>query len=206
MIARALFRLHPAHLHAPSRPTSNSFISPTYARFTRNSFVSPTYAKTGGCTPLKMSARRHFLSLPPNFRSRLSFFSIVCALSPQKTRGTPPLVIHTAPERIRRAKPARLGRRPLQRSSSTSCQSPITCHQPLFTGLRSLATCHSLHSPPIHNSVTAPSPIVLSVLSQWTPVRGPTHTPCLPSTRGLRYTSTDAIRPARSAHEARTDY
>jgi len=65
---------------------------------------------------------------------------------------------------------------------------------------------HSFHSSPIHNPVTAPSPMLLPVLSQWSPVRGPTHTPCLPSTRGLRYTATDAICPARSAHETRTDY
>src|ERR1700751_2447434 len=63
MIARVLFRSHPAHLHALGRPTSKSFISPTYVRFPPNSFVSPTYAKTGGYIPLKMSARRHFLSL-----------------------------------------------------------------------------------------------------------------------------------------------
>jgi hypothetical protein len=62
MIARALFRFHPAHLHASNHQPSKSFISPTYVRSARNSFVSPTYAKSGGYTPLKMSARRHFLS------------------------------------------------------------------------------------------------------------------------------------------------
>jgi hypothetical protein len=43
-------------------------------------------------------------------------------------------------------------------------------------------------------------------LSQCSPVRGSAHTPCLSLSERLRYTSTDAIRPARSAHEARTDY
>jgi hypothetical protein len=75
-------------------------------------------------------------------------------------------------------------------------------HWPRFAGPWPLF----LHSPPIHNPVTAPSPIFLPLLSQCSPVRGSTHTPCLPSTRGLRYTSTDAIRSARSAHETRTDY
>jgi len=62
-----------------------------------------------------------------------------------------------------------------------------------------------LHSPPIHNPVTAPSPILLPLLSQCSPVRGPTHTPCLSLSERLRYTSTDAIHRARSVHEARTD-
>jgi hypothetical protein len=62
------------------------------------------------------------------------------------------------------------------------------------------------HSPPIHNPVIPPSPILLTILSQCSPVRGPTHTPCLPSIRGLRYTATDAIRPARSAHETRFNH
>src|SRR6266481_3650800 len=62
-----------------------------------------------------------------------------------------------------------------------------------------------LHSPPIHNPVTPPSPILLPLLSQCSPVRGPTHTPCLSLSERLRYTSTDAIHRARSVHEARTD-
>jgi hypothetical protein len=62
------------------------------------------------------------------------------------------------------------------------------------------------HSPPIHNPVTAPSPILLLLLSQSTPVRGPTLTPCLSLSQCLRYTSTDAIRPARSAHETRFNH
>src|SRR4029077_8232991 len=47
----------------PIRRASRPFVSPTYQISVRNSFASPTYAKTGECTPPKMSARRHFLSL-----------------------------------------------------------------------------------------------------------------------------------------------
>jgi hypothetical protein len=63
MVARGILSFHPSRLCAPSRPSSKLFLSPTCEHFARNSFVSPTSAKTGGCTPLKMSARRHFLSL-----------------------------------------------------------------------------------------------------------------------------------------------
>src|SRR5260370_31936775 len=63
-----------------------------------------------------------------------------------------------------------------------------------------------LHSPPIHNPVTGPSPILLPLLSQCSPVRGPTHTPCLSLSERLRYTSTNSIHRATSAHEARTDH
>src|SRR5271157_4979317 len=61
-------------------------------------------------------------------------------------------------------------------------------------------------SPPIHNLVIPLSPFLPPLLSQSSPVRGSTHIPCLPLSSALRYTSTDAIRPARSAHETRTDY
>src|SRR5258708_31994533 len=63
MFARGAFSFHPPHLHASSCFPSKPFVSPTHKITRRNSFVSPTYAKTGGCTPAKMSARRHFLSL-----------------------------------------------------------------------------------------------------------------------------------------------
>ena len=62
------------------------------------------------------------------------------------------------------------------------------------------------HSPLIHNPVTPPSPILFPLLSQWTPVRGPTHTPCLSLSHALRYTSTNATRPARCLHETCTDH
>ena len=65
MIARGLFSFCPPRSHALSCFPSKSFVSPTCKFSSRNSFVSPTYAKTGGCTPSKMSARRHFLSLLP---------------------------------------------------------------------------------------------------------------------------------------------
>jgi len=138
MIARALFRLHTAHLHAPGRPTSNSFISPTYAHFTRNSFVSPTYAKTGGCIPLKMSARRHFFS----FSSQISAFGFLSSqllarsfifritsihnlsnifrtLCP-KTRGTP-----LGPSNPSSAPPRLLARLPAAASAKAG---PFTAH------------------------------------------------------------------------------
>jgi len=63
MIARAFLSFHPARLHAPSCFSSKPLVSPTCKISFCNSFVSPTYAITGECTPPKMSARRHFLSL-----------------------------------------------------------------------------------------------------------------------------------------------
>jgi hypothetical protein len=112
MIARAPFRFRPAHLHAPIRPTFNSFISPTYARFTRNSFVSPTCAKTRGVYPLKNVGAPTF-SL--NCLRTLSFFGAclspvspaLSALFPKK-QGVYPLY-----------QPLFTGRRPL---------SPFTAH------------------------------------------------------------------------------
>ena len=65
MIARGLFSFCPPRSHVSSCFPSKSFVSPACKFSSRNSFVSPTYAKTGGCTPSKMSARRHFLSLLP---------------------------------------------------------------------------------------------------------------------------------------------
>jgi hypothetical protein len=63
MFARGVFSIYPPRLLASSCFPSKPFVSPTYKITVRNSFVSPTYAKTGGCTPPKMSARRHLLSL-----------------------------------------------------------------------------------------------------------------------------------------------
>jgi hypothetical protein len=83
---------------------------------------------------------------------------------------------------------------------------PLVQPIPPFLYLINLLYLLPLHSPPIHNPVTLPSPILLPLLSQSSPVRGPTLTPCLSLSECLRYTSTDAIRPARSAHETRTDY
>ena len=90
MFARVVLAFHRACL-STYEPDSLSSIIPTLARPSRNSnhshtygmpggggytgfFVGPisraskptvstAYAKTGGCTSLKMSARRHFLSL-----------------------------------------------------------------------------------------------------------------------------------------------
>jgi len=212
MFARALFRFHPAHLHASSRPTSNSFISPTYARSTRNSIVSPTYAKTRGYILPKMSARRHFLSLgsqstlspsvlpsPPQLQRRRVFKSFAHSfifritlirnlsntfrtLAP-KTGGTPPLV------------------QPIPHSSYEvrSFLSAANCRL-------STVDCWLPHLPRIHKAVTGASPNVVRGLSQWRPVRGPTQTPCLSLSHRVRYTSTNAHRPARSLHETCTDH
>ena len=185
MFARAIFSFHPAYPHAPTRFPSKSFLSPTYENSPRNFFVSPTYAKTGGCTPPKMSARRHFLSLfsqPP-----ISALPSIFRTLPQKPGGVP-LRSNQSHSFPMRSEPYLF---------ALGCRlSTVDCWPPFL----------SLHSPAIHKAVTGASPIFLPGLSQWRAVRGPTHTPCLPSTRGLRYTSTDAIRSARSAHEARTDY
>jgi hypothetical protein len=63
MLARGVSSFYPPRLLAPSCFPSKSFVSPACRISFRNSFVSPTYAKTAGYTPLRMSARRHFLSL-----------------------------------------------------------------------------------------------------------------------------------------------
>src|SRR5260221_3437326 len=63
MSARVVVSFHPPRLRDSSCFSSKPCVSPTCRIAVRNSFVSPTYAKTGGCTPLEMSARRHFLSL-----------------------------------------------------------------------------------------------------------------------------------------------
>jgi hypothetical protein len=135
MIARALFPFHSARLHAPSRPPSKSSISPTYDRFTSNSFVSPAYAKTGGCTPTKMSARQHLLSLfsqsllsalfPFNCLRTLSFsVSYISPIPPApsalfpKKRGYPTLVTPIPPRLLARHSPLHPSAR----------QSPITSH------------------------------------------------------------------------------
>jgi hypothetical protein len=64
MLARGVFSFYPPGLHASSCFPSKPFVSPTCRITVRNSFVSLTYAKTEGCTPLKMSARRHFHAFP----------------------------------------------------------------------------------------------------------------------------------------------
>jgi len=82
MFARGVFSFYPPRLHTSSCFPSKSFVSPTCRISLRNYFVSPTYAKTGGCTPLKMSARRHFLSLfSPSPLSALLFFNCLRTLS-----------------------------------------------------------------------------------------------------------------------------
>ncbi len=221
MFAREAFSFHPAHPHTPSRFPFKSFLSPIYEHFTSNSFVSPTYAKTGGI-PLQKCRRADIFSLflPISVLGSLSFQSFAHSFI---FRVQP---ISRLPSAFRTLSPKNPGytalgnshcsradqackTRPPRKAAATEeffHELPVTYHLSPTTLHRSPVAGHSPHSPPIHNPVTPPSPIVLPVLSQWSPVRGPTHTPCLPSTRGLRYTSTDAIRPARSAHEARFNY
>jgi hypothetical protein len=74
------FPFPPRVLARLKSPPSKSFISPAYDRPTRNSFVSPAYTKTGGCTPKKMSARRHLLSLFSHSPLLDLFPSIACTL------------------------------------------------------------------------------------------------------------------------------
>ena len=115
-----------------------------------------------------------------------------------KTSGTPPLV------------------QPIPRSSNAvrsflfavSCRlSTVDCRLPSFTSSTSFTSfTSSFHSPRIHKAVTGASPNVVRGLSQWRPVRGPTLTPCLSLSHRVRYTSTNALRPARSLHEACTDH
>jgi hypothetical protein len=212
MIARALFRFHPARLHAPRRLPSKSFISPAYEHFTSNSFVSPTYAKTGGCTPPKMSARRHFLSL--SSRSPLSALGIPLPAAASAEAGFLSFahsfifritLIRNLSNTFRTLAPKTGGTPPLVQPIPGFSYEVRAFLFPLSCRL-STVDCWLLHSPRIHKAVTPPSPIRLPLLSQCSPVRGPTHTPCLSLSERVRYTSTDAIRSARSLHEARTDY
>src|SRR6266403_1939874 len=198
MSARGVFSFYPPRLYASSCFPSKPFVSPTYKITVRNSFVSPTYAKTGGYPRKNVGAPTFslsFLPIPPlPFQSLAHSFvfrstPISCLHSAfrtlsQKTGGLPPLV-----------RPIAFLYSPLRSSLFF-----LSCR------LSTVGCLLLLHSPPIHNPVTAPSPILLPLLSQCSPVRGPTHTPCLSLSERLRYTSTDAIRSARSLHEARADY
>jgi hypothetical protein len=163
----------------PIRCASKPFVSPTCKITVRNSLISPTYAKIGECIPLKLSARRHFRAFPaPTFVQP----------SPNSNHsGT-----YKTPQ----------GRNAAGPTNRRERGGPFLHLINLLYFLYLLL----LHLPPIHNPVTPPSPIFLPLLSQSSPVRGPTLTPCLSLSECLRYTSTDAIRPARSAHETRTDH
>ena len=216
MRARAILSSYLPRSLALSRFPTKSFISPAYKNFSRNSFVSPTYAKTGGYTPPKMSARRHFLYLFSqsllsalllfNHMRTLSFsvsnLSLVppaaSALLPQK-QGVHPLwsnQSHTLPMKVRSF------------LFVVSCRlSTVDCRLSSFTSSTSFTSFTSFfHSPRIHKAVTGASPNVVRGLSQWRPVRGPTQTPCLSLSHRVRYTSTNAHRPARSLHETCTDH
>ena len=71
-------RTAPLPAFRQNSPKSND--SPRYAPLCRKSNVSPTYAKTGGCTPRKMSARRHSCFFP-------RYFALSCAQLVAPTRG-----------------------------------------------------------------------------------------------------------------------
>src|SRR5258708_2083528 len=136
-----------------------------------------------------------FLPIPP-----LAFQSLAHSFI---FRSTPISCLHSA---FRTHSPKTGGVPPLVRPIAF-LYSPVRSSLFFLSCRLSTVGCLLLpHSPPIHNPVTAPSPILLPLLSQCSPVRGPTHTPCLSLSERLRYTSTNAIRPARSAHEARTDH
>ena len=205
MFARAAFSFHPPHPHTLSRFPSKSFLSPTYENFARNSFVSPTYAKTGVYPSQKCRRADIFFLLAHNPHSRPSCFSIICALShfPYPTYLQLFLYLPHSCLKNRGCTPSGHVGLDVQNPPASEGGRYKFPSPPLLLYLLNLLP---LHSPGIHKAVTGASPIVLAGLSQWKAVRGPTQTPCLPSKRGLRYTSTDAIRSARSAHEARTDY
>src|SRR6266478_7470221 len=198
MFARGVFSIYPPRSHASSYFPSKPFVSPTYKITVRNSFVSPTYAKTGGVYPRKNvgapTFSLSFLPIPPlAFQSPARSF-VFCS--------TPISCLHSA---FRTLSPKTGGVPPLVRPIAF-LYSPVRSSLFFLSCRLSTVGCLLLlHSPPIHNPVTAPSPIVLPLLSQCSPVRGPTHTPCLSLSERLRYTSTNAIRPARSVHEARAD-
>ena len=151
MFARAAFSFHPARPHTPSRFPSKSFLSPTYQHFVRNFFVSPTYAKTGGRTPLKMSARRHFLSLfSQSPLSALLFFNHLRTLSFSVSSLSPALPISSA------LLPQKQGVHPLW--SDQSWASTVDCRLlavpfPPFTA----------HSQSCYRAFTHPSPSLVTM-------------------------------------------
>src|SRR5580692_5862881 len=82
MCVRGFLCFYRAPLLVSRQNTRKSNYSPRYATLCRKSNVSPTYAKTGGCTPRKMSARRHVLSLfSPSSLSTLFLFNCLRTLS-----------------------------------------------------------------------------------------------------------------------------
>jgi len=150
--ARGLLYFHPA---CPERSRWAQCLASR--GFSLNSII-PTHPRCqgeGGYTgffvrPIRRAPLHEPRSLP-------AFLSYACALfrfpyrtyllslqrfphSFQKNRGYSCLVIPIAPERIGRAKLARLGRRPLQGSCSTSHQTPITSHSLPVAGRWSPAT------------------------------------------------------------------
>src|SRR5882724_2647442 len=168
MFAREVFSSHPARPHAPRRFPSKSFVSPTSRITARNSFVSPTYAKTGGCTPLKMSARRHFLSLCPQSPfPALFLFNRLRTLSFSVSHVSAVLPTSSA---LLSQKP---GAHPLWSNQSHGLPPNSDRVSSLWAVNCRLVfpLAPSPHSSAIHKAVTGPSPMVLPGLSQWTAVR-----------------------------------
>jgi len=185
MRARAILSSYLQRSLTLSRFPTKLFIPPAYDRFTRNSFVSPAYAKTGGVyTHKNVGAPTFSLSFLPIFTlGPLAFQSFA----------------HSFIFRIQPiSHPSNIFRTLVPKTGGTP---PLVQPIPPFLYLINLLYLLFLHSPPIHNPVTAPSPILLPLLSQSSPVRGPTLTPCLSLSECLRYTSTNAIRSARFLHE-----
>jgi hypothetical protein len=222
MFARGVFSFYSPHFHASSCFPSKPFVSPTCEITVPNFFCFRCLRKNRGYAFQKMSARRHFLSrfpgsprsllLPFNHLRTLSFsvahLSAVLPISSAlflKKQGGLPLSGHTncfrADWTCKTCPP-----RKAAATGEWFHESPVNNHSSPVAGHWSPVAGYSLHSPAIHNSVTGPSPILLPLLSQCSPVRGPTLTPCLSLSECLRYTSTDAICPARFLHETRTDY
>jgi hypothetical protein len=201
MFARGVSSFYPPRLHASSGFPSKPFVSPTCKITVRNSFVSPTYAKTGGCTPPKMSARRHFLSLfSQSPLSALLLFIRLRTLSFSVSSLSPALPISSA------LLPPKQGVHPLWpyqspgfAMTSDHSSSPSTVDCQLLAAPSPPFTAHSQTCYPTFTH------LCLSLVTI-NPSQGPTHTPCLSLSHRVRYTSTNAIRSARCLHETRTHH
>jgi hypothetical protein len=199
MFARGLLPFHPAR----SPASGEFFLSPTIPALAL-SYCKSNYSHTyrlprgGGIYrfPCQTNSPRSFtearLSVLLTFRHlrTLSFSvaylsplpSMPFALFPQKRGGTTPIWSYQSnhsPPRHARPFPLPL---PL----------PPFLPFPPFTA----------HSQSCYRPFTHLSPSLVTII----PSQGSTHTPCLSLSQCLRYTSTNASRPARSLHETRTHH
>jgi hypothetical protein len=153
MFARGVSSFYPPRLHASSCYPSKPFVSPTCRITIRNSFVSPTYAKTGGCTPVKMSARRHFLSLfSQSPLSALLLFNHLRTLSFSVSHVSAASSGVCALLRKNRGYPSRS----YQFHSASSFGNP----SPLATGLSPFTS----HSQSCYRPFTHPSPSLVTII------------------------------------------